>query len=216
MRAISWAGASSLPSGSTGSKRDCASSARNASRAMSSPASTPSWRATRRSSACASAGTMASVVRSPARPRSSSRAERTSGSSIRSGSGGTGRRALRALAVLMLILSICRSKKCGARPCGLERGTYARYEHKCCQAIVTIGQVPCSSGRTVDALGQGQLAARDGPLQQHIAAKAEQLGRPARRAHRELAGLLDQILLLDQAAEVLLVQPAPGQGLHGL
>src|SRR2546427_8765300 len=33
------------------------------------------------------------------------------------------------------------------------------------------------------------------------------LGRPARRAHRELAGLLDQILLLDQAAEVLLVQP---------
>ena len=42
----------------------------------------PGWRATSAVSACASAGTIASVVRSPARPRSSSSAARTKGSSM--------------------------------------------------------------------------------------------------------------------------------------
>ena len=76
------------------------------------PGQHASWRATRRVSAWASAGTMASVVKSPARPRSSSSAARTTGSSITSGSGGTGRRSVAARAsVFMLIMSIFESKR---------------------------------------------------------------------------------------------------------
>ena len=55
----------------------------------SSPATTPGWRATSAVAARAAAGTMASVVMSPARPRSSSSAARTSGSIMMVGSGGT-------------------------------------------------------------------------------------------------------------------------------
>ena len=55
-------------------------SARKASRARSRPATTPAWRATSASRRAVPAGTMASVVMSPARPRSSSSAARTSGS----------------------------------------------------------------------------------------------------------------------------------------
>src|SRR3546814_301142 len=48
-----------------------------------------------------------------------------------------------------------------------------------------------------------------------IAAEAEQLGRPAGGAGGHVAGFFDQGLLFDQAAEILLVQPAPRQRLDG-
>ena len=48
----------------------------------------PGWRAASTVSAWAVAGTMASVVMSPARPRSSSKAARTTGSSMSVGSDG--------------------------------------------------------------------------------------------------------------------------------
>src|ERR1700722_9913467 len=57
-------------------------------RARSRPATTPVWRATRSVVARWPAGTMASVVRSPARPRSSSSAMRTKGSIMMGGRGG--------------------------------------------------------------------------------------------------------------------------------
>ena len=50
-------------------------------------------------------------------------------------------------------------------------------------------------------------------LAQDLAAEAEQLGRPAAGLDVELAGAFDQAAVLDQAAEVLLVQPNAGQGL---
>ena len=53
-----------------------------------------------------------------------------------------------------------------------------------------------------------QLGAGKGAFLQHVRAEAEQLGRPAAGASA-IAGLLDQLLLLDQAAEILLVQERP-------
>ena len=44
-------------------------------------------------------------------------------------------------------------------------------------------------------------------------AEAKQLGGPPDRICGHCAGFLDQVLLLDQAAEILLVQPATGQRL---
>ena len=72
------------------------------------------------------------------------------------------------------------------------RNTYAKTEHKPCQAS--------------ERARQRQFAAGDGAFDQHVAPEAEQLGGPPCRAGGHLAGFLDQRLLLDQAAEILLVQ----------
>ncbi len=46
-----------------------------------------------------------------------------------------------------------------------------------------------------------------------LAAEAHQFGRPAAGLRRHAARLLHQALLLDEPAEILLVQPPPGQRL---
>ena len=60
-----------------------------------------------------------------------------------------------------------------------------------------------------------QLGPGDGALEQHLAPEPEQLGRPAAGRVGNLAGFLDQALLVDQPAEILLVQPLPGERLDG-
>src|SRR3546814_17367153 len=51
------------------------------------------------------------------------------------------------------------------------------------------------------------------PLERHLLAKAHELGRPAAGIHRHFAGFLDQPLLSDQAAEVLIRERASRQRL---
>ena len=51
------------------------------------------------------------------------------------------------------------------------------------------------------------------PFEHDLAAEAHEPRRPAAGLRADAAGLLDQALLLDQAAEVLLVQPHAGQRL---
>src|SRR5689334_524006 len=60
---------------------------------------------------------------------------------------------------------------------------------------------------------EGQLGAGDSAFEHDLAPEAMELGRPAAGAGGNGAGLLDQALLLDQAAEVLLVQRSAGQRL---
>src|SRR5215831_1433994 len=62
--------------------------------------------------------------------------------------------------------------------------------------------------------GKRQLAAADGALDHDLAAEAVELGRAAAGGGGDSAGLLDQSLLVDQAAEVLLVQRPAGQRLN--
>src|SRR4029077_561759 len=70
------------PSTQMRSIRNVGSTSSNANSAASSPATTPGWRPAITASTVASSGTIASVVMSPARPRSSSNAARTIGSMI--------------------------------------------------------------------------------------------------------------------------------------
>jgi hypothetical protein len=63
---------------------------------------------------------------------------------------------------------------------------------------------------------QRQSRRRNRPLRLHVAPIPEQLGRPAAGVLRHNPGLLHQILRIDQPAEILLVQAAPGQRLHGV
>src|SRR5579859_697991 len=60
---------------------------------------------------------------------------------------------------------------------------------------------------------QRQLGPGDGAFGQDLAAEAHELGRAAAGADLDLAGLLDQALRLDQAAEILLVQAAASERL---
>ena len=83
--AIRSPGASRLPSARSTITSIAGSISRNAAAAKSSPATTPAWRAISAVSVRALAGTIASVVRSPARPRSSSSAARTEGSTMMAG-----------------------------------------------------------------------------------------------------------------------------------
>ena len=59
--------------------------------------------------------------------------------------------------------------------------------------------------------GERELGAGDGALEQDLAAEAVELGRTAAGAGRHGARLFHQALLIDQAAEILLVQAASGQ-----
>src|SRR5947208_15476928 len=61
--------------------------------------------------------------------------------------------------------------------------------------------------------GEGQLAAAESPFEHDLAAEAIELGGTAAGFGRDRAGLLDQALLIDQAAEVRLVQRLAGQRL---
>src|ERR1700733_801440 len=88
MVAITSPGATAAPSLRSRRISMAGSISWKASRARSRPATTPVWRATRSVVARWPAGTMASVVRSPARPRSSSSAMRTKGSIMMGGRGG--------------------------------------------------------------------------------------------------------------------------------
>src|SRR5947209_4233865 len=69
-----------------------------------------------------------------------------------------------------------------------------------------------SVGRS-DRAAERQLAAAEGALEHDFAAESVELGGAAAGFGRDRAGLLDQALLVDQAAEVLLVQRPAGQRL---
>src|SRR5688572_20338545 len=56
---------------------------------------------------------------------------------------------------------------------------------------------------------QGQLGSNQRPLEQNLAPETDQLGRAATGVGRDLSGLLDETLLIDQAAKILLVQTPP-------
>src|SRR5690349_5613144 len=82
MRATTSPRNTRVPSAHRRSIRNAGSISSKARSAASSPATTPGWRAAMAASTVASSGTTASVVMSPARPRSSSKAARTIGSMI--------------------------------------------------------------------------------------------------------------------------------------
>src|SRR6516164_4996975 len=54
-----------------------------------------------------------------------------------------------------------------------------------------------------------------GAFPQDLPPEMEQFSRAAPGRRRELAGALDQALILDQTAEILLVELDAGNGLHG-
>src|SRR5216683_2884197 len=60
-----------------------------------------------------------------------------------------------------------------------------------------------------------QAQSRGRALQQYLAAETNQPRRPAAGGGADLAGFLDETLLLDQPAEILLVQPGAGKRLDG-
>ena len=62
------------------------------------------------------------------------------------------------------------------------------------------------------APGGAQAQARSRAFQQDFAAKADEAGWAAAGLGADPAGFLDKALLLDEAAEILLVQPHSGQG----
>src|SRR5258708_6590774 len=68
-------------------------------------------------------------------------------------------------------------------------------------------------GRYAPPGAQAQTGSR--ALEQHLAAKADEARRPAAGRRADLPGFLDEALLLDEAAEILLVQPDTGERLDG-
>src|SRR5215472_8998086 len=100
---------------------------------------------------------------------------------------------------VMLVMSIRKSRGGPARPGAPPPGAARRPPPL------------CGGG----ALEQGELAADDGALGQDVAAEAVELGRAATCGSSDVTGFLHQLLLLDQATEVLLVQQPAGQRLHG-
>src|SRR5262249_3157411 len=72
---------------------------------------------------------------------------------------------------------------------------------------------PCDSRSS--RARQRQLASDYGSLQDDLAAEAEELCRPAAGLVQHLARFLDERLLLDQAAKVLLVQLSTCKSLDG-
>ena len=107
----------------------------------------------------------------------------------------------------MLILSIFQRKSRADGP-ALR---YAGYEDK---GDVKAGCARCS-GRAVTPPRQPQLGPDDGALAQNLAPEPDEFRRPAAGLGEDLAGFLDQPLLVDEAAEILLVQPPPGKRLDG-
>ncbi len=89
IRASVAPGATASPSAATASKVAEGSSAAKARRAQPRPAATPALRAAIRPEKRVPVSMQARLVTSPARPRSSARAARTIGSTIRSGRGST-------------------------------------------------------------------------------------------------------------------------------
>src|SRR5260370_5516112 len=87
---------------------------------------------------------------------------------------------------------------------------YARSEHKRRQASFPNGR-SVLSGRP----RQRQLGPGDGALDEDLAAEAIELGRAAAGLDRDRAGLLDEALLIDEAPEILFVEPPPGECLDG-
>src|ERR1700733_7378902 len=87
---------------------------------------------------------------------------------------------------------------------------YTNAEHKAVKGLIVTPPRSAEGGLP----GQRQLAARDRPLRHHVAAETEQLGRPPAGLSGHVSDLLHQVLLLDQPAKILLVQPPSGQRLH--
>src|SRR5262249_24871208 len=77
-------------------------------------------------------------------------------------------------------------------------------------AGVRAGRASRSARARERQLGPGHRA-----LKQDLAAEPDQLGRTAAGLRRNLAGVLDQALLIDQPAEILLVEPLSGERLDG-
>src|SRR5690349_9618717 len=76
---------------------------------------------------------------------------------------------------------------------------------------IPLRQTRLRSKRRAASGGGAQAQAGGGSFEQYLAAEADEAGRAAAGAGADLAGLLDQPLLLDETAEILLVQPRPGQ-----
>src|ERR1700730_14593593 len=70
---------------------------------------------------------------------------------------------------------------------------------------------PRRSGRA----GERQFGPDDSSLKQHLAPEPDQLGRTATGLRRNVTGILDQSLLVNQPTEILFVQPLAGERLDG-
>src|SRR5207248_4574505 len=98
---------------------------------------------------------------------------------------------------------------------------YAEYENKFSRRIVNPRQPALAAWQTAGQVlsGRSPSGAKaqtgGGTLEQHLAAKAHEPRRPAASRRADLAGFLDKTLLLDQPAEILLVQSDAGERLDG-
>src|SRR6185436_12307622 len=101
------------------------------------------------------------------------------------------------------------------RPCDTWAPSSTWCEARChlpasyaCDLIGPLAEPSAAARLDADAGGQA--------LEQDVAAKAVELGRPTAGAEAVFPGRLDQAAGLDQPAEVLLVQMRPQDRLHGL
>src|ERR1019366_187753 len=84
------------------------------------------------------------------------------------------------------------------------RGSPAGSRGRCFASLKAMAHE--ARGRLLRRPHQRQLAAHDRAFRQHLAPEPEQLRRPAAGLGRHLPGFLHEVLLVDQPAEVLLVQ----------
>src|SRR5258705_13967627 len=92
--------------------------------------------------------------------------------------------------------------------------SYATHEYKLVKRGSTeVGQL-CHASFSRRA-GERQLGPGSGALGDDAAAEAEELGRATAGRRGDTAGLLDETLLVDETAEILLVETPPGERLDG-
>src|SRR6267154_41499 len=111
----------------------------------------------------------------------------------------------------MSISGVRKSRAAGHRPAA---AIYAADEDKVdYPAVKGLSSKSSRHGRYAPPGAQAQTGSR--ALEQHLAAKADEARRPAAGRRADLPGFLDEALLLDEAAEILLVQPDTGERLDG-
>src|SRR5262245_50582648 len=110
----------------------------------------------------------------------------------------------------MLILSIIGPETTGRSP----GGSYAKSEYKSVKRH--IAPAPARDAALLFRIARdGQTEARRQALERHFLAEAHLARRPSTGGADDATGLLDEALLLDEAAEILLVQANPGERLDG-
>src|SRR5215470_7359845 len=70
---------------------------------------------------------------------------------------------------------------------------------------------PRSQGQRSGRTGERQLGSGNRPLKQHLATEPDEFGGTAAGLHRNVTGIFDQSLLIDQPTKILLVEPLSGQ-----